>query len=89
MNHHMILYDLERRGESYEPLLNALRGLGAEHVLYSKWLLASTYTATQLRDYLRKFVDAGDKLLVVGLNGEAAWTSLFVSDDKFKQTLAA
>jgi hypothetical protein len=86
---YMIVYDLEKRGESYEPLLNALRQLGALHVLYSKWVLRTNLTAVQIRDHLQQFVDANDKLLVVGLSGEAAWTSLFVSSDSFKQTLAA
>jgi uncharacterized protein (DUF488 family) len=84
----MIVYDLERRGESYEPLLSALRKLGAQHVLYSKWVLRSRYTAVQLRDYLQRFIEANDLLLVVGLTGEAAWTRLFVSDDGFKQAVA-
>lgn len=85
---YMIVYDLERRGEDYEPLLNALRKLGALHVLYSKWVLRTNYTAVQLRDYLRQFIDANDLLLVVGLTGEAAWTRLFVTDDQFKQAVA-
>lgn len=85
----MIVYDLEKRGESYEPLLNALRKVGSLHVLYSKWVLKTDLSAVQLREYLRPFIDANDKLLVVGLTGEAAWTSLFVTDDSFKQVLAA
>ena len=85
---YLIVYDLERRGESYEPLLDALRKLGALHVLYSKWVLRSNYTAVQLRDYLRQFVDAKDLLLVVELTGVAAWTSLFVTNEQFKQAIA-
>ncbi len=88
MRKYMIVYDLERRGESYEPLLDALRKLGAQHVLYSKWVLRTNYKAVQLRDYLRKFIDANDLLLVVGLTGEAAWTRLFVTDEGFKQAIA-
>jgi CRISPR/Cas system-associated endoribonuclease Cas2 len=88
MRKYMIVYDLERRGESYEPLLNALRQLGAEHVLYSKWVLRTNSTAAQLRDYLKQFIDANDLLLVVGLTGEAAWTRLFVSNEEFKQAIA-
>lgn len=89
MNKYLIVYDLEKRNESYEPLLNALRALGALHILYSKWALRTNFTAVQIRDHLRQFVDADDKLLVVGLSGEAAWTSLFVSNNSFKQTIAA
>jgi len=89
MKKYMIVYDLEKRGEDYEPMLNALRKLGALHVLYSKWVLKTSWTAVQLRDYLRQFIDTNDKLLVVGLTGEAAWTSLFITDGSFKQTLAA
>lgn len=85
----MIVYDLEKRGESYEPLLNALRNLGALHVLYSKWVLRTNYNSVQLRDHLQQFIDSNDLLLVVGLNGEAAWTSLFVTNEQFKQAIAA
>jgi len=85
----MIVYDLEKRGESYEPLLNALRNLGALHVLYSKWVLRTNYSAEQIRNYLQQFIDAKDLLLVVGLTGEAAWTGLFVTSEQLKQALAA
>ena len=88
MNKYIIVYDLEKRGEDYEPLLNALRKLGALHVLYSKWVLRTNYNAVQLRDYLKQFVDRNDLLLVVGLTGEAAWTSLFVTNEQFKQAIA-
>ncbi len=84
----MIVYDLEKQGEDYEPLLNALRKLGAIHVLYSKWVLRTNYTSAQLRNHLRQFIDANDLLLVVALTGEAAWTRLFVTDEQFKQAIA-
>jgi hypothetical protein len=85
---YLIVYDLERRGEDYEPLLNALRKIGALHPLYSKWVLRTDYTAVQIRDYLKQFIDAGDLLLVVGLTGEAAWTKLFITNEEFKQAIA-
>lgn len=88
MNKYLIVYDLRRRGEEYEPLLNALRQLGALHPLYSKWVLRTNLTAVQIRDHLRQFIDANDLLLVVGLTGEAAWTSLFITNEQFKQAIA-
>ena len=30
-------------------------------------------TSISIRDYLTNFIDVNDELLVVGLNGEAAW----------------
>ena len=88
MRKYMIVYDLEKRGEDYEPLLDALRKIGALHPLYSKWVIRTNYTAVQLRDYLKQFIDAGDLLLVVGLTGEAAWTKLFITDQQFKEAIA-
>jgi hypothetical protein len=85
---YLIVYDLERRSEDYEPLLDALRKLGALHALYSKWVLRTDYTAVQLRDYLRQFIDTNDLLLVVELTGVAAWPRLFISDQNFKQAIA-
>ena len=43
----------------------------------------------EIRDWLQSFIDSNDMLLVVALTGEAAWTGLMVTNDTFKQALAA
>ena len=89
MKRYLISYDLDRPGQDYSRLISEIERLGGAKILYSEWMLKSASSAVQLRDYLRQFIDANDKLLVVALTGEAAWTSLMVTDNRFKQLIAA
>lgn len=88
MKKYMISYDLLKPGQNYEALWERLRELGARKILYSQWVLrTASMTALQIRDDLTRFVDANDRLLVTGLTGEAAWTSLLASE-QFKVAVA-
>jgi hypothetical protein len=89
MKKYLISYDLDKPGQDYSKLIKELERLGAIKILYSEWILKDEASAVQLRDHLRAFIDSNDMLLVVGLTGEAAWTSLMVSNDRFKQSIAA
>ena len=89
MAKYLISYDLDKPGQEYHRLIKELERLGAIRVLYSQWVFRTTSTAVQIRDYLRSFIDSNDMLLVVALTGEAAWTSLMVSNETFQQSLAA
>lgn len=89
MGRYLVSYDLDKPGQDYPRIITELQRLGAIKVLYSEWILKSTWTAMQLCTHLMSFVDGNDMLLVVALTGEAAWTSLMVSDDRFKQSVAA
>jgi hypothetical protein len=89
MGKYLISYDLDKPGQDYSPLVRELERLGADKILYSEWVIRTTWSAVQLRDHLMAFVDANDMLLVVGLTGEAAWTALMVSNSAFKQAVAA
>jgi hypothetical protein len=52
----------------------------------SQWALATTWTAVQLRDDLKGYIDANDRLLVVQV---ADWASFnLMSQDKFKEIAA-
>ena len=89
MKAYLISYDLDKPGQDYSRLINRLEQYGAVRILYSEWVLKTTWTAVQLRNDLQTYIDSNDLLLVVGLSGEAAWTSLMISDERFKQILAA
>ena len=88
MNKYEISYDLMAPGKNYDALYARLGELGAERILYSQWVLRTTWNAVQVRDDLRRFIDANDRLLVAGLTGEAAWTSLLSTNDSFKNKTA-
>lgn len=70
-------YDLIAPGRDYTALGNALRKLGAERILLSKWVLRSNTSASQIRKYLIQFVDRNDRLFVAELPTDwAAWNLL-------------
>jgi CRISPR/Cas system-associated endoribonuclease Cas2 len=89
MKAYLISYDLDKPGQDYSNLIAKIEGLGGVKILYSEWVLKSESSAKDLRDYLKRFIDSNDKLLVVALTGEAAWSSLMISGDRFKELIAA
>lgn len=75
MNPYLITYDLNKPGQDYQKLFDAIKKLGIWwHCLDSNWIVKSNQTSVQICDYLKSFIDSNDKLLVVRLSGEAAWT---------------
>ncbi len=89
MKIHLISYDLDKPGRDYKDLIARLKAMGAVKPLFSDWVLRTTATAEQVRDDLMRFIDANDRILVVGLTGEAAWSNLMVTSDELKKSLAA
>ena len=70
-------YDLRAPGRDYSTLIKRLGEWGAVRVLKSEWIIDYADTsAAAIRDDLRKHLDANDRLLVVTMTGEAAWTTL-------------
>lgn len=82
---YLISYDLEQppATRDYEPLIARLREHGAKRVLYSEWVLDTTWTHTQLRDDLKRFLLPHDRILVLSIAAPAAWSNLTLSDDEF------
>lgn len=72
---YVISYDLLRPGRDYERLWAALRGLGAQRILQSQWVVRRNgTTAGAIRDNLQALIDANDRLLVTCLDSEN-WVS--------------
>ncbi|MBF4508419.1 SinR family protein [Flavobacterium sp. JLP] len=77
---YLIGYDLNKSGQDYKTLIEEIKKLGLWwHCLDSTWIIKSESNATDIRNYLKKFIDTNDKLLVVRLSGESAWVGF--SDD--------
>jgi hypothetical protein len=74
MNTYMVGYDLNRPGQEYTDLIEAIKKFGNWwHHLDSTWIIKTDYTAKQIRDCLIPYLDKNDELLVARLAGEAAW----------------
>lgn len=77
MHVYLIEYDLNRPGQNYPELIDAIKALGAWcHHLKSAWLVLSSASSVQVRDALLPQIDRTDDLMVMKLSGEAAWYGL-------------
>lgn len=76
MKVYQIDYDL-RKNRNYEALYERIRMYPTWcRPLESTWVIQTTQSATQIRDYLVGALDTDDGLLVTRLSGEAAWRNI-------------
>lgn len=75
MNKLEICYDLYSPGQKYPQVEARIKELAADWVKIQRttWLIATSHTASQVRDHIWEAMDSNDELLVSGLNGVAAW----------------
>lgn len=76
MTIYMIGYDLNKKGQDYDSLIEAIKTYGTYwHCLDSTWLVKADGAAIDIVNYLSQFIDANDELLVLGIapRPDAAW----------------
>lgn len=62
---YIISYDLRQPRRDYQTLYDELYRLQAQRVLESLWVVRRSNTsAVNLRDHLKEFIDADDRVLV-------------------------
>lgn len=81
---YLITYDLNKAGQNYDKLYEAIKAFGGWwHYLDSTWLVSTNLSATQMRDLIIEHmaVDKNDYLFIVkitktydGWLPEDAWT---------------
>lgn len=59
--------------EDYESLKTRLVSMGARQILGNQWALRSTYTAAEIKEILRGFLDSNDRIVVTEVGTE--WAS--------------
>jgi len=69
---YLVTCNLLQAGD-YRSLRERLRTLGAKPVLDNQWALRSTYTAAELKELLRQFIDDRDRIVVAEVGAE--WAS--------------
>lgn len=83
MNTLCICYDLNKPGQDYTKLCDAIKNLGTWwHHLDSTWLVVTNSTPAQARDYLKQFIDLGDELLV--FNVGTGWAGQGFSEECYQ-----
>jgi hypothetical protein len=74
---YLVSYDLLNPGKDYRPLWTALGDLGGVRVLESQWVMDRTNTTPKgLADYILKFMDANDRILVTEMPSNYAYRNL-------------
>lgn len=73
---HLVTYDLIKR-KNYPELIKELEKFPYWHCLGSVWIVKSDLKCSEIRDRLLSHIDSDDKLIVLKLTGEGAWTKSF------------
>ncbi|MEB8093142.1 CRISPR-associated protein Cas2 [Mammaliicoccus lentus] len=87
MNSYMVSYDLNNQ-KDYKKLISEIENYpNAAKINKSVWFINSQNKATEIRDYLIKYVDGDDSLFVGKLTGEAAWKNVLCDNKHLKEYL--
>lgn len=75
MKSYLVACELNRPGKSYPEVSRAFETFARIwHHLESVWIVKTDWTAREVRNHLKPHIDSSDKLLVVELTGEGAWS---------------
>lgn len=86
MSAFLITYDLNRPGQDYKRLVEAIESYGTYwHFMQNAWVIRSSSSASQVRDYLQQYIDANDKLFIARL-GETAWAGFDTNGNTWLKT---
>jgi hypothetical protein len=71
---YLISYDLNRPGQDYTDLIEALKRFpNWWHHLDSTWVVRSQQSAIDICRSLIRYLDDNDEILVASVQGDAAW----------------
>lgn len=83
---YIISYD--NSGEEYESLHNSIKSYSTwAHITESTWAVATTQSASQVRDKVGKHLPSGSRLFVVKSGVEAAWRNVICKSEWLKNNL--
>lgn len=72
-----INYDLVNPGQNYNDLISAIKTYNTWcHPVESCWLIKTEQTSSDIYDYLSKYLDSNDKILVIKVSAPATWKRL-------------
>lgn len=77
---HWVNYDLNKSGQDYTKLIEYLKSHnGWAKPFKSSFFVATSLTAGQLRDGIKRHIDANDDVVVVTVGGQG-WATYGLSD---------
>ena len=69
----IISYDLRKPEQNYEDLIKAIKTYNCRKINKSDWVIWTSSSCKEVRDYLQKYIDNNDTLFVAKLDKE--WSS--------------
>ena len=74
---YIVTYDLRDPGADYDGVIKAISQYPRNmRIQKSVWLIVTSNTHIQVRDFLQRFIDGNDRLFVGRLNKGSAWYNL-------------
>lgn len=87
----LVTYDLvgtDETSSDYKKLIEHIRSYpNWANVARSVWIIKTNSSVSQVRDDLRSYQDADDRLFVAVLTGVAAWQNVICSNEWLLQNL--
>jgi len=72
---YFVAYDLRKPDRNYDDLIKELKSFGTWwHQTGSVWIIVTSKTTVEVRDYLKQFLDSNDKLFVAQISKQWAAT---------------
>lgn len=85
---YVIIYDLRVPGRNYNNLYNAIKSYGTWGKLTeSAWAIVTSDNHVQVRDYLMRYINSNDRIMVIKSGQEAAWNNIIANKDWLKENL--
>lgn len=85
---YIVTYDLRAPGRNYEPLYERLRVYPKwAKVTESTWIVATGWTAAQVRDDLLNHIDLNDRIFVLKSGTEGAWRNTICDNQWLRENL--
>ena len=75
MNAYLITFDLINPGQNYDLIIEKIEGIGRFcKCLKNVWIVESTQTSLEVRNFLMQFLDENDLILVTNVTNNTAWS---------------
>lgn len=80
---YIVAYDLRKPDRNYDDLIKELTSFGIWwHQSGSVWLIVTSKTTAEVRDYLMQFIDSNDKLFVSQIQNN--WAAAGFTEDEYR-----
>lgn len=85
MNNIIVEYDLCNPDSDYEELISAIKSFDiSEQITKSTWFVKTNNTYKDVIEFLKPYINPGDRLFVAKLSGPAAWINILGSSKNLK-----